>query len=136
MASNEIVGKSSAEGFRPRKTGLVLFAVILLIVAGALHALQGLAALTNGNFYAVVDNYAYDLDIEVWGWSHLIMGMVLLATGIGLYRGSQFAWLMATFIIVVMTIVNFILIPLHPAWAITMIVLNGLILLALLSEPD
>jgi hypothetical protein len=135
MASHEFGTRNVGE-FRLRRTGLVLFASILLIIAGAFHALQGLAALTNGKFFTVVTDYAYDLDIEGWGWVHLFAGVILLLTGIGLYRGAQFAWLTAMLVIIVMAMVNFVFIPFQPFWAITLLVMDGLILWALLTQVE
>ena len=119
-----------------RATGIVLFAAVLMIVAGAFHFLQGLTAVINGDFFAVVANYAYDLDIQAWGWLHLLGGLSLFLVGIGLLSGSIWARLLAMFLVVISAMINFVYIPYQPLWAIVLLVIDGVILWALLTQGD
>ena len=69
----------------------IVFAAVFMIIAGSFHVLQGLAAIFNGEFFAVVSTYAYDLDIESWGWFHLLAGVCIGLAGVGLLSGSVWA---------------------------------------------
>lgn len=117
-------------------TGLVLFAAVFMVVGGSFHAIQGLAALINDDFFESVQGYAYDINVTTWGWMHLIVGIVVALTGLTLLSGAIWARIMALFIMVVSAIVNFIFIPYQPLWSIILLVIDGAIIWALLTYPE
>jgi hypothetical protein len=117
-------------------TGLLLFAAVFMVVGGSFHAIQGLAALINDDFFENVQGYAYDVDITTWGWLHLIVGIVVALTGITLLTGAIWARIIAMFIMVVSAIINFIYIPYQPLWSIVLLVIDGAIIWALLTYPE
>ena len=61
--------------------GLVTFAGALMLMAGVFQAISGLAAIFDDEFYVVTQNYVFDLDASVWGWVHLLLGIVLGMAG-------------------------------------------------------
>ena len=71
--------------------GGIAFAATLMVLIGAFQVIAGLGALFNDDFFVVTRNCAFDLDITAWGWIHLIFGLVILATGIGLYGRREWA---------------------------------------------
>jgi hypothetical protein len=117
-------------------SGLTLFAAVFMFVGGTFQALEGLAAILNDDFFAAVDDYAYDIDVTAWGWMHLIVGIILALTGLFLLSGSLLARMVALFIVVVAAIINFIHIPYQPLWSIVLLVINGAIIWALLTYPE
>jgi hypothetical protein len=137
MAFQEETYSSSArsrEGDGLLVTGLFLFAAVLMLIAGSFHVIQGLAALLDDGFIpSSIDNYAYDIDIQAWGWMHILTGIVLAVAGAGLLSGALWARLLALFIVVVSGIINFVYIPYQPLWSIVQLTLCGLVIWALLS---
>jgi hypothetical protein len=107
-----------------------------MVVGGSFHAIQGLAALINDDFFVNVQGYAYDIDITSWGWLHLGVGIVVALTGLTLLSGAIWARLIALFIVVVSAIINFIYIPYQPLWSIILLVIDGAIIWALLTYPE
>jgi hypothetical protein len=63
----------------------------VLTLVGAFELVAGLTALIDDEFYVVVRDYAFDLDVTAWGWIHLVNGTVLFVFGIGLFAGRR--WL-------------------------------------------
>jgi hypothetical protein len=103
--------------------GGITFAATMLIIIGAFQAIAGLVAIVDDQFYVVARNYTFDLDVTGWGWIHLILGILLLATGFGLFSGKTWAALTALFLAALTAIENFFFIPYYPFWSILVIAL-------------
>ena len=43
----------------------------------------------------VTDDYVYAFDDTTWGWIHLVLGIVVLLAGIGLFQGATWARVVA-----------------------------------------
>ena len=65
--------------------GGITFAACVLVLIGAFQIIAGLAAIFEDEFYVVTQNYAFDLDVSAWGWIHLLLGVLLVVTGFGLF---------------------------------------------------
>ena len=75
-------------------------------------------------FFVVTQNYAFDLDVSAWGWIHLLLGVALIATGIGLFNRSPWAGVTAIGLAMLSAVVNFFFIPYYPFWSIIVIALD------------
>jgi hypothetical protein len=111
--------------------GLTYFAVALLITVGIFQILQGLAALFSGDFYVVAQGNVFALNVTTWGWIHLIIGIIALATGIGLFYGQSWARGAGMGIAVVQAISQFMFLPYYPGWSIVIIALDVAVIWAL-----
>ena len=49
------------------KVGLVTFAGVMMIAIGVFQMLEGIAAVSEGEFYVVTANYAYKIDVSRLG---------------------------------------------------------------------
>jgi hypothetical protein len=116
--------------------GFTLTAAILMMIAGGLNILEGIAALIHGSFVVVVRNYAYSMSATSWGWFHLILGAVVLAAGIGLLTDKMWARIVGVVVVAISMIVNFLYIPYLPVWSIVVIAIDMAIVWALLSPRD
>ena len=65
--------------------GGIVFAAAIMLLIGIYQILAGLAAIINDDFFVVSDDYIYDLDATGWGWIHLIVGIIVVAGGVGLF---------------------------------------------------
>jgi hypothetical protein len=104
--------------------GGVTFAACVLTLIGAFQFIAGLTAIIDDEFYVVVRNYAFDLDVTVWGWIHLVNGTVLLVFGIGLFARRRWAGAGTIGLAMLTGLVNFMTIPYYPVWSILVIGLN------------
>jgi hypothetical protein len=111
--------------------GLVVFAGVIMMMLGIFHALAGLAAIIDDQYFVVGPNYAYELDTTAWGWLHLIFGIIVAAAGWGVFNGATWARVVGITLAVISAIGNFFYIPYQPVWAILMIALSILIIAAL-----
>ena len=49
--------------------GFILFAAIMMIMAGVFQALQGLVGIFENEFYVPTRNYLFQFDATTWGWT-------------------------------------------------------------------
>jgi hypothetical protein len=113
--------------------GFVVFAGVILMMVGVFHALTGLAAIVENEFFVVGPNYAYELDVTAWGWLHLIYGLIVAAAGWGVFGGATWARLVGITLAAISAVGNFFFIPYEPVWAILIIALDVLVIAALAS---
>ncbi|MBB5917774.1 hypothetical protein BJY24_006686 [Nocardia transvalensis] len=110
--------------------GGVLAAAILLVTVGVLDMLQGISAVGADQLYVVGVEYLYRFDTTAWGWIHIVVGIVLVLTGIGLMSGTAAARIAAMVIAALSIIANFMSLPYYPAWSILVIVLDVVVIWA------
>ena len=122
MATQEVSGWTA---------GFVVFAGVMMMMIGAFHALTGLAAIIENEFFVVGPNYAYELDVSAWGWLHLILGIIVAAAGWGVFSGATWARMVGIVLASISAIANFFFIPYQPIWALLMIALAVLVIAAL-----
>ena len=68
--------------------GRALFVAILLVIAGTLNIIYGIAAVGNAHFF---DNTQYVFSsLHTWGWITIIIGVIQLGAGFSLMTGGGF----------------------------------------------
>jgi len=65
-----------------------MFAAILMIIAGLWGIIVGISAILNDKVFVTTQGYVYEFDITVWGWLHLIIGILVGGAGIGIIQGA------------------------------------------------
>jgi hypothetical protein len=104
--------------------GGITFAACILTMIGVFQILAGLTAIFDDEFFIVAENYTFDIDTTVWGWLHLILGVLLLVTGFGLFSRSAWAGVTAIMLAMLSAVLNFFFIPYYPFWSILLIALD------------
>ena len=72
-----------------RGTGRVIFAGILLTIAGTLNIIYGIAAISDANFFVDQTRYVFS-SLHTWGWITLILGIIQLTAGFSLFAGGGY----------------------------------------------
>jgi hypothetical protein len=72
-----------------RGAGRVVFAAILLLVAGTLNIIYGIAAIDGAHFYDDSTRYVFS-SLNTWGWITLILGIFQLTGGFSLFAGGAY----------------------------------------------
>jgi hypothetical protein len=111
--------------------GGIAFAGTMMVLIGVFQALAGLVAIFNDDFYVITENYTFDLDTTVWGWIHLVLGILVALTGWSLFARKTWAGVAAITIAMLSAIANFFFIPYYPFWAILQIALAVWVIWAL-----
>jgi hypothetical protein len=71
-----------------RGLGRAAFVAILLLIAGTLNVIYGIAAVGNAHFFANTQ-YAFS-SLHTWGWITIIVGIIQLGAGGSLMGGGGF----------------------------------------------
>jgi len=108
-----------------------IIAGMLLGMVAAFEILQGVAAIAKDEMFVSGPKYAYQLNTATWGWTHVVLGILLTAVAIGML--AQKTWGRVTGLIVagLSTLTNFAFLPYYPVWSLTIIAVNILIICAL-----
>jgi hypothetical protein len=114
--------------------GITVFAGALLIMISIFQILEGIAAIADDTVFVRGFNYTFKFDVTTWGWIHLIVGLIALATGIGIVMGQAWGWIMGIFVAGLSTVANFAFLPYYPFWAMTIIAIDVLIIWALCRQ--
>ncbi len=110
------------------------FAGMMLIIVGVFDAIQGLVALFNDEFYVVTEKWVFEFDITAWGWIQLILGVILIASGIGIFSGNLAARTVGVIAAGLAAIVNFAWLPYYPVWSVIVIAICIAIIWALTAH--
>jgi len=72
-----------------RGLGRAVFAAILLMIAGTLNIIYGIAGIGDANFYSNSTQYVFS-SVHTWGWITLILGLIQLTGGLSLLGGGAY----------------------------------------------
>jgi hypothetical protein len=100
----------------PVAAGWIAFAGIIMIIAGAFQMFAGLVALVDDEFYVTTPEYVLQLDTTAWGWIHMLIGIVLVAAGVGVYSGNILARTVGVFVAAASMVSVFLWLPWYPFW--------------------
>ena len=114
--------------------GFILFAAIMMIMAGVFQAISGLVAIFQNEFYVATRNYLFQFDATTWGWIHLLVGLIVAFAGWGLLSGRTWARVVGITVALVSATANFLFIPYYPFWALTIITLDIFVIWAIAAH--
>jgi predicted anti-sigma-YlaC factor YlaD len=115
-----------------RWVGWILFAGVMMIVLGLLHAFQGFVALFDDEYYLVGRRgLAIHVGYRAWGWIHLALALVVLAAGVALLNGRLWGRVVAVVLSVLSVLVNAAFLAAYPIWSTIMIAVDLLVIWAL-----
>jgi hypothetical protein len=103
--------------------GGTAFAGVIMLLVGVFHAIAGLVALIDDEFYVVGANYTFELDVTGWGWIHLLAGIGVALAGLYVFSGATWARIVGIALAMLSAVANFFFIPYYPFWSILMIAL-------------
>jgi len=106
-----------------RGYGLVIFAAVLLMVAGAWNVVQGIAAIAHSHVFPASVQFVFG-DLRAWGWVTLVFGVLQIAAGIGVMVGNQAARWFAVAVAAVNAIEQMFFVPAYPFWSLAVIAMD------------
>ncbi|EGX55413.1 integral membrane protein [Streptomyces zinciresistens K42] len=111
--------------------GLMVFAAVMLTIAGLIGIFRGIMGIAEDDVFVTTRNYVFQFDLTGWGWVHLILGVVAVIIGIGLFQASTWARVGGVAIAGLIIIANFLSLPYYPVWSVVLIAMSGFIIWAL-----
>ena len=109
-------------------SGWLLFASIMLMVAGIYNFIWGIGALTKDELYVVQLLFA---NLTFWGWVWLIVGVLQVCAGFGVLSKNQAARWFGIVMASISAIIAFFYIWAVPGWALLIITLDVLVIYGL-----
>jgi hypothetical protein len=115
--------------------GFIAFGGVMLILAGFFHIIAGLIALFRDTYYVVPSsNLVVSVSYNTWGWVHLALGAVAVATGFGVMSGRMWARVLGIAVAVLSAIVNLGFLSAYPIWSTMVIAFDVVIIYALVAH--
>lgn len=114
--------------------GWTAFAGTILIMTGLFQAFLGIAAIADNTIYVVTSEWVFKFDATTWGWIHLILGLVLLLAGIGLFGGQVWARTVGVILAALSAVAAFLWLPYYPVWAIVVMTMDVFVIWALTAH--
>ena len=104
--------------------GLTALAGILMFMLGGWWIIAGLVAIVNDDFFVVTQDWIFKLSTTSWGWIHLVLGIVVLFAGIGVFSAAVWARTVGVILAGISGLVAFAWLPYYPVWAILFVTLS------------
>ena len=116
-------------------SGWWVFAGILLLVAGVLNIIWGIAAIGDSKFFT--ENATYILSgLNTWGWITLIVGVLEIIAAFSLWSGGEFGRWFGIFIASLNAIAALLSIVAYPFWSLAVFALAIIIIYKLAEGPE
>jgi len=106
-----------------RGLGRAIFAAVLLMIAGVLNIIYGIAAIGNSHFFVGNTHYVF-ADLKTWGWIALIIGIIEILASISLFGGNAFGRWIGIFAGAIAAIDALLAIPAYPLLSIAIFALS------------
>ena len=110
-------------GQEGRGYGLVLFAGVLLLVAGFWNMIYGIAAIANSHVFVGNAHYVFG-NQRAWGWVTLIIAVLMLVAGVGVMVGNQMARWFGVVVVGLNAINQMFFLPAYPFWSLMIIAVD------------
>jgi hypothetical protein len=128
MSSEALKGDYAAanDGYddgSPRGVGWIVFAAILLFLAGTWNFIDGILAISSSHVYTANAHYVFS-DLKTWGWIVMLLGILQLIAGLSLLSGSEWAKWFAIAVAGLNAVGQLMFIPAYPFWALAMFTLD------------
>lgn len=116
--------------------GFTAFAAMMMLLIGFFQVAIGLVAVFNQDFYVATPEYVFAFDVGIWGWIHLVWGVIVLLAGFALLSGATWARVLGIVLAAIAAAQAFVFLPYQPFWSIIVIALAVLTIWALTTRVD
>ncbi|NYE20909.1 DUF7144 family membrane protein [Microbacterium immunditiarum] len=117
-----------------RWTGWVVFAGVIMLVAGFFDIIYGLIAIIGPDsaYFLAATGDLFLLDVSGWGWWHVISGVLLVLVGIFLMTGATWARVVGVILVALNALGQLALLPVQPWWSLIVLALDILVIYAII----
>jgi hypothetical protein len=125
-------------GYKPGADyGWVKFAGTMLLIIGAVNCIGGIAAIDGSRFFAGAASFITG-DLESLGWVVLVVGLVQLLAGVGIWSKAFWSVWLGLLAAGVNAIAQLLFLPAQPFWSLAVFAIDVLVMHALImyAEPD
>ncbi len=116
-------------------SGWWVFAGVLLLIAGALNTIYGVAAIGNSTFFTSSAVFIFR-DLRMWGWLSLILGLCEWVAAFSLWSGGEFGRWFGIVVASLNAVGVLLTISTYPFWSLAIFALSILIIYKLAEGPE
>jgi uncharacterized membrane protein HdeD (DUF308 family) len=116
-------------------SGWWVFAGVLLLIAGVLNIIYGIAAIGDSKFFTEHGTYIIS-GLHTWGWVLLIVGVLELVAAFSLFSGGEFGRWFGIFIASLNAIAALLTIPGSPFWSLSVFALAIIVIYKLAEGAE
>ena len=113
-------------------TGWIVFASVMMLLLGSFQAIEGFVAIFDDGYYRVTQSgLVVNVDYTTWGWTHLLLGVLIIVSALGVLAGNLAARTFAVVLAGLRAIANLLFIEAYPVWSVIVITVDVLVIYAL-----
>ena len=110
--------------------GWILFAGVMIAIAGVMNTVGGIAALDSANFFTADARYIIS-DLNTWGWVLLILGIAQLVAAFSIWGGGEYGRWIGVGSASLNMIAQLFFNPAYPLWSLAIFSLDILVIYGL-----
>ena len=116
-------------------SGWRTFSGVIFYLAGAFNVIGGLGALFRDEVF-VAGNEVLVADVTAWGWFLLVVGLLQLAVGVGIFRGRGWGRLLGVILALLSAMLHIAFLVAFPAFSLISITLAIVVIYGLIVQDD
>jgi hypothetical protein len=109
------------------RSGWVTFAGVMLLLAGVLNVIYGIAAIGDSKFFVQDQKYILS-NLNTWGWVTLVIGALQLIAAFSLWGGGLFGRAIAILAASLSAIAALLSIPAYPFWSLAIFAIDIIVI--------
>jgi hypothetical protein len=113
-----------------RGAGWLLFAGIIISIAGALNLAWGIAAVSDSHLFDGHGRFIFE-GLHAWGWVTIVLGAIQLLAALSIWRGGIFGQVFGIFAASLSAVGALLSIAGYPLWSICIFAVDMLIIYGL-----
>lgn len=116
-------------------SGWRTFSGVMFYLVGAFNVIGGLGALFRDEVF-VAGNDVLVADVTAWGWLLLIVGLLQLAVGVGIFRGRGWGRILGVLLASFSAMLHIAFLAAFPAFSLISITLAVVVIYGLIVQDD
>ena len=111
--------------------GWIVFAAVLMVMMGVFGIIGGLIAIFDDSYTSGPLGQYANSTANAWGWSAIIIGLIVLFAAFGILQGKTWARIVAVVMAGIQAIDHFATIRVYPVWSLIVIFMCIFVIYAL-----
>jgi hypothetical protein len=108
-------------------SGWVTFAGVMLLIAGVLNVIYGIAAIGDSKFFIQDQKYILS-NLNTWGWITLLLGALQLLAAFSLWAGQLYGRFVAILAASLSALAALLSIPAYPFWSLAIFAIDIIVI--------
>jgi hypothetical protein len=110
-----------------QRSGWVTFAGVMLLIAGVLNVIYGIAAIGDSNFFINDTKYIFS-NLNTWGWITLVIGVIQMFAAFSLWSGNLYGRIIGIGAAGLSAISALLSIPAYPFWSLAIFAIDVVVI--------